>query len=147
MTSLRRCATRPLSEAAIVLPVAVALLPLGWSCSLDESRRLLRAGRGAVLSWAVSSPWSSGAAAMSNGRRRRRLSTGYHRHARRVNAGGSRGLSPCCLPAAFPSFPCRPGQPRRSRPLAAPGLRCRPSPCRGGRLLALLGTLECAWAA
>lgn len=46
MTSLRRRATRPLSEAAIVQPVAVALPPLGWSCSLGESRRLLRAGRG-----------------------------------------------------------------------------------------------------
>lgn len=46
VTSLKRRAPRPLSEEAIVQPVALASPPLGWSCPLGESRRVLRAGRG-----------------------------------------------------------------------------------------------------
>uniref|UniRef100_A0A8C0A7U6 DNA polymerase n=1 Tax=Bos mutus grunniens TaxID=30521 RepID=A0A8C0A7U6_BOSMU len=86
VTSLRRRATRPLSEAAIVQPVAVALPPLGWSC---PPRRVPASpqswDRG--LSWAVSSPWSSGAGrheqtegAAGDSQR------GHHRHAHRKAA-------------------------------------------------------------
>uniref|UniRef100_A0A4W2DXT9 DNA polymerase n=1 Tax=Bos indicus x Bos taurus TaxID=30522 RepID=A0A4W2DXT9_BOBOX len=86
VTSLRRRATRPLSEAAIVQPVVVALPPLGWSC---PPRRVPASpqswDRG--LSWAVSSPWSSGAGrheqtegAAGDSQR------GHHRHAHRKAA-------------------------------------------------------------